>query len=313
MRLLLVKKKTIEEVIKELRNQVSQFKDKEETTTEKHQIWSLKKTLILHDYVRPFLTILRNYNYKKIHYHDLFSGTGFLKINGKIMPGTPLVPLLTTNELIKERKDLYFDSVHFSDKDGKSIRLLKKRVNALKGNLKADIITETGTFKKITYDNFSGFKPIDKHRYDNAHLVVLDPYGFDVEWEYLQRILKSGAVDVILTFPSKLANWTKTMPNSKPKLDKMFGSDEYENLDSAEEFVTEYCYKIQDIPVDWRLKTQSMIVEAGMQTYHLICISRSTGAFYVFKDLQKKFDSITTDQLEGMFNSAIGNSIEQYF
>lgn len=309
----MVKKKTIEEIIKELRNQVLEFNDNEETTTEKHQIWSLKKTLILHDYIKPFLTILRNYNYKKIHYHDLFSGTGFLKINGKIMPGTPLVSLLTTKELTKERKDLYFDSVHFSDKEMKSIKLLEGRVNTLKGNLKTNIITETGTFKKITYDVFSGFQPIKEHRYDDAHLVILDPYGFDVEWEFLQRILKSGAVDVILTFPSKLANWTKTMPNSKSKLTKMFGSDEYENLDSAEEFVTEYCYKIQDIPVDWRLKTQSMIVEAGMQTYHLICISRSDGAFYVFRDLQKKFDSITTDQLEGMFNSATGGSMDQYF
>ena len=125
--------------------------------------------------------------------------------------------------------------------------------------------------------------------------------------------MKSGAVDVILTFPSKLANWTKTMPNSKSKLTKMFGSDEYEDFNSAEDFVKEFCYKIQDIPLSWKLKTRSMIIEAGMQTYHLICISRSSGAFYVFSDLQKKFDSITTDQLEGMFNSAIDNSIERFF
>ena len=167
MKLLLTKKKTVDEIIRELRNHVSAFKDDEETTTEKHDVWSLKKTLVLYDYIQPFLTILRNFNYQKIHYHDPFSGTGFLKIKGKIMPGTPLVPLLATKELIKERNDLFFDTVNYSDIKKKSISLLEKRANDLKGNSNTKLQIGTGSFRKMALERFTGFQPFENKRYEN--------------------------------------------------------------------------------------------------------------------------------------------------
>ena len=86
---------TIEASLKKLRRMVSEFENKE-TTTNKHDLWSVKKLIVLTYYVYPFLQILRKNGYKKIHYVDLFSGSGLLKIKNKIMPGTSLIPLLTT-------------------------------------------------------------------------------------------------------------------------------------------------------------------------------------------------------------------------
>lgn len=304
---------SIENVLKKLRNSVSNYNDTEEASTDKHDIWSLKKILVLHDYIKPFLEILRSHNYKKIHYYDPFAGTGFLRIKGKIMPGTPLVPLIQSKELAKIDKNLIFDSVNYSDMKKESITLLEKRANELKSNLPTIINAKQMLFKTIALTEFKEVPPLPQKHYDNAYLVVLDPYGFDVEWQYIERILKNGAVDVILTFPSELANWTKTMKNSQTKLSKMFGGDEYQDFETADEFVKNYCEKIENIPVSWSMKTRSITVDAGQQTYHLICISRSNGALNVFSGMQEKFDSITMDQLDGMYNSAIGNTLERFF
>ena len=46
---------------------VSEFENKE-TTTDKHDLWSVKKLIVLRYYLYPFLQILRKNGYKKIHY-----------------------------------------------------------------------------------------------------------------------------------------------------------------------------------------------------------------------------------------------------
>jgi|GEM_PF-2819351 len=303
---------TIETILKKFRNEVSSFNDKTELSTTKHGVWSLKKNLVLYDYIPPFLKILRNYNYRNIHYYDPFSGSGFFKIGNKIMPGTALVPLLVTKELIKNRKGLQFDTVNYSDIVKRQVESLRQRANLLRGTLQTTINAETNEFKLIALNKFKGFPPLPANRYNDAYLVMLDPYGFDVEWKYLERIAKSGAVDIILTFPSTLANWTKTMENSQDKLTKMYGGEEYQEFDTAEDFVENYCEKIENIPTTWKLKTKSIEVHAGKQAYHIICISRSNGALRVFADMQKKYGDLQTEELEKMFLRATEDGLSKW-
>ena len=314
MSLQLAKQKhPIEETLERLRKQLSKFNDDEEATTEKHGIWSLKKILVLHDYIKPYLQIVRNNGYKNVHYVDPFSGSGFLKIDRKIMPGTPLIPILSTRELITKNKSWCFDSCYYSDSDKFYISELDKRIKILKNGLPTRFEIEHKMFRTAAYTKFTGAPPLPKNEKDNAYLVVLDPYGFDVYWEYLEQILKSGPVDVILTFPSELANWTKTMSNSQDKLQRMFGGNDFINFESSNEFVERYCEKIEKTPMPWRKKTTAITVDAGKQTYHLICISRSGGALKVFSSMQKKFDDISTEKLQGMFNAATGSGLSSWY
>ena len=103
---------TLKRSLISLREYVVPFND-EIVTTDKHDLWSTKKLIALRYYLRPYLQIMRNKGFKKIHYVDLFSGSGLLRIKNKIMPGTSLIPLLRTKELIKNIDEVlvYFSLV----------------------------------------------------------------------------------------------------------------------------------------------------------------------------------------------------------
>lgn len=308
------KEESLKDALKKLHNVASSFTGDKKIITEKHDVWSAKKLLVLRYYIEPFLRILRNNNYQNIHYVDPFSGSGFFNIDGKLMPGTPLIPLLKTKELFPKDGRLFFNSYHVSDEKKKHVDALSERIPFFANGLSTNIDTSRRSFKSTVYELFSGAPPIQRDRYNDAYLVVLDPYGFDVEWELLNHILRSGAVDVILTFHSALANWTKNKENSKEKLSKMYGGRECLDFDSPEEFVKKYCEKIKAIPVSWHFKTKTIIVPAKNQTYYLICISRSDGALGVFSDMQAKFDQISQTDFQSLVTSSLSsNTLAQWF
>lgn len=57
------------------------------------------------------------------------------------------------------------------------------------------------------------------------------------------------------------------------------------------------------------LGVEAIEVEAGKQSYHLICISSSSGALRVFSTMQEKYGKLTTDELTGKFNEAFGKGV----
>lgn len=296
---------TIEESIESLRKHVMIF-DKEDVTTDKHHLWSLKKLIVLRYYIYPFLDILRNNKFKKIHYVDLFAGTGLLKIEDKIMPGTPLVPLLTTKEIIKKKTTHYFDEYHISDIDGESIKLLEERINQVKEDLPTSIHVQKTPFDKAVEEIFSGTPPTNENWKNDAYLVVLDPFGFDIDWNHLTQILRSGAVDVIIIFHTRLASWNQNKDQSAEKLTKMYGDIDWVTCDSEDAFLEMYCKKIREIPSSWKsFKTKTLSVERQNGKYHIIFVSRSPGADSVFEDMQKKFEAVDMNVLQFVFDKKV--------
>lgn len=305
----------IEQSIISLRKHVSIFNDDEEIITEKHDMWSIKKLLVLRDYVPPFLRILRNNDFENIHFVDLFSGSGLLKINGKLMPGTSLVPLLTTKEIITAEGKIFFDEYYLSDIKQKYVTKLKERIKKLSPSKSIKINVEKMDFSNAVNKIFSGTQPKQDKKRNDAYLVVLDPYGFDVDWTHLERILLSGAVDIIITFPTRLARWNQTKQQSAEKLTSMFGSENWVTFTHEDEFVKGYCKKIEEVPLEWKFKTKAIKVQAGNMTYHLICVSRSKGALNVFSAMEKKFGDVTPKMLSRVFETAIGEqkTLLQFF
>ena len=145
---------------------------------------------------------------------------------------------------------------------------------------------------------------------------MLDPYGFDVTWEHLSRILRSGAVDVIIYFPTRMISWNQLKDQSAEKLTKMYGNNDWVIFESEDEFVEKYCENIQKIPVSWKpMKTKTFEVNAGKTKYHLICVSRSEGALKIFSDMKNLFDSVNVKLLESVFNSSVLSNpgLESFF
>jgi len=307
---------TIKESLIKLREHLSGYDDNEEVITSKHDLWSIKKLVVLRYYLYPFFEILRGNGYKKIHYVDLFSGSGFLKIKEKIMPGTPLVALLTTKEFFEHKKNYIFDEYHLSDINKRYVDALKERTENLSGDIPSSITIQQTDFSTAVDQIFTGKPPKFEKIKENAYLVVLDPFGFQVDWEHLTKILQSGAVDVFITFPTTMASWNQNKEQSSEALTKMFGSNDWVTCESEDAFLKMYCEKIEKVPVVWKqFKTTTLTVRTSNGRYHLICASRSPGAESVFSSMQKKFDAVDNELLSSVFDAAVGKkpTLEDYF
>ena len=296
---------TLKRSLISLREYVVPFND-EIVTTDKHDLWSTKKLIALRYYLRPYLQIMRNKGFKKIHYVDLFSGSGLLRIKNKIMPGTSLIPLLRTKELIKYNKTHFFDEYHISDSNTKYVQVLQDRVNKVARGLPTKIHVNKMDFASSVDKIFLGTPPKFGKAKDNAYLVVLDPYGFDIDWQHLQQILQSGSVDVFITFPTSNISWNQNKQQSESALNKMYGNDAWQKCNTVDDFVDLYCKKITSIPTTWLpFKTKPLTVPTKNGKYHLICASRSPGAENIFSDMQKRFNRVDNGLLEDVFNAAV--------
>lgn len=285
--------------------------DSEIVTTDKHDLWSTKKLIALRYYIFPYLQIMRKYDFKKLHYVDPFAGSGLLRIKGKIMPGTSLIPLLRTRELFEKNKQYIFDEYHLSDINQKYVKVLEERIKKLKNGLPTKITVKKGEFSSISEEIFNGQYPEFGKQKENGYLVVLDPYGFHVDWVHLERILKSGAVDVLITFQSSNVSWNQNKQQSKNALTKMFGSEEWLDCTSVDDFVNTYCKRIENVSTQWEpFKTKTLTVFTTKGRYHLICASRSRGANNLFSAMQEKFDEVNNDLLNDVFNVAIGKETD---
>jgi len=306
---------TLKKSLISLREYAAPF-DTELVTTDKHDLWSTKKLIVLRYYIYPYLKIMRKNKFKKLHYVDPFAGSGLLRIKGKIMPGTSLIPLLRTKELFTRNKNYVFDEYHISDTNQKYVNALRGRIEKLIDDLTTRIHLQRADFVSISEQIFTGTSPDFGHLKDDGYLVVLDPYGFQVDWTHLERILQSGAVDVLITFQTTNIGWNKNKTQSKNALTRMFGSGEWLQCNNADDFVGLYCEKIRQVHTQWKsFETKTLTVPTAKGKYHLICASRSPGAQNLFLSMQQKFDEVTNDLLEDVFNVAIGkeNDLDFYF
>lgn len=224
------------------------------------------------------------------------------------MPGTPLIPLLTTIDRIDKHPDHYFDEIYLLDKNKLYVDLLKSRISKLMTTSKTNVIVEKNTFANVVKKIFPGCPPAFNDRQNDAYLVVLDPYGFQVDWENLKWIAQSGAVDFIITFHTRLASWNQNKTQSSDALTRMFGNDSWLNCENEDDFIKLYCNRIESIPTTWRrFTTKTLTVGRGNGKYHLICASRSPGASNVFDDIQKKFDTVDNELLTRIFDTTLGD------
>ena len=147
---------------------------------------------------------------------------------------------------------------------------------------------------------------------DSAYLVFLDPFGFRVvDWESMERILKSGPVDVIFTFMTFAISWNRNMAQSSNSLSEYFGDDEWRSISNQDDLVKYYCSKIEKMGYKNRYKAFTIdILQSGGRRYDLILASQSPGAANVFSYIKRVMASIDTKLLEDAFSVCVGKRVD---
>ena len=177
--------------------------------------WTIIKLDILSQYLRAYTTALKGQPFAKI-YIDAFAGSGSIYIGDDDTPtkGSAVLALEAGNP---------FDRYMFIERN---------RKNA--DQLKAMIHTEYSSLvdRTVVYEADCNTQLLDICQHtnwvQNRALLFLDPYAMSVQWDTLEAVAKTKAIDVWYLFPFSAA--TRLMKNDgnidqtwSDKLDTVFG------------------------------------------------------------------------------------------
>lgn len=200
--------------------------------------WTKQKLKILEKYLKAYISIFEgNERAKKLRriYVDGFAGTGtifkkqegveqlsfsdvceFEEFEADFIPGSAKIAL----EL-----DPGFHRYYFVDSNRKHVQNLDQLVQNYPGKKVEIVQSDCNTWlqKWCKNNNWSGERAV----------VFLDPYGMQVEWNTLEAIAKTQAIDLWLLFPlgqavNRLLPGNKEPPEHWAKsLDRVLGTSEW--------------------------------------------------------------------------------------
>ncbi len=169
--------------------------------------WTEDKLDRLTAYLAAYMQAMKNQPFRKI-YVDAFASTGYRATGTKKTSQEQLLIELTAELAEPEAQGFLkgsasraldiepgFDEYLFIEKDPRSARELENlRIAHPSRSSRINIVTaDANEYLRQWCDT------VDWSR--NRAVLFLDPFGMQVEWSLLERIAKTGAIDVWLLFP----------------------------------------------------------------------------------------------------------------
>ncbi|KAB0265673.1 three-Cys-motif partner protein TcmP [Microvirga brassicacearum] len=190
------------------------------------------KLSVVEGYLHGFTTALRKH-FRELWYIDAFAGTGERTVRYAAQEANLLVP--ATEEKVERRRgsariaidvNPQFDRLIFMDESPKH----SKALSALKGNhptRKIDVLegdANVAIRELIRGQSWSGTRAV----------MFLDPYGMSVNWDTLEAIQSTGAIDVWYLvslsglFRQAARNGRALDKSKRAALTRMLGTEEWE-------------------------------------------------------------------------------------
>lgn len=214
--------------------------------------WTSTKLQVIAKYLSAYIDALKNQSFVTA-YIDAFAGTGYrtMRRDDDASPGTLLFPDLATDEpqqlldgsariALKARgsgpdgQNARFQRFIFIERNAERCReleALKAEFPALARDIRVEQGDANSEIQKLCAKNWSGRRAV----------LFLDPYGMQVEWQTIEAIAKTKAIDLWLLFPlgigvSRLLTRSGEIPQAwQTRLDKLLGTTTwYEDLYKVE-------------------------------------------------------------------------------
>jgi len=159
--------------------------------------WSEDKLGLLKKYLDAYTRIMRGQEWCRngYHYIDAFAGTGMPKAKDeeRYIDGSPRVALKISHP---------FYSYIFIEKEDWRVDKLKElqdefpnyNIEIKQGDCNTIIVNDI--VSKIRFEHF------------NRGIIFLDPFGMDIEWETIEHIADTRALEIFLNFPVMAINRT---------------------------------------------------------------------------------------------------------
>lgn len=280
--------------------------------------WTDKKLDAFSKYVASYLTIMKKHQHWKTIYFDGFAGSGVRK---KECDTNNFKGLFITKEEEETYKgaaervltlpnELHFDYYYFIDKNETSIKELKERLNDLQGINNSEIQYKVGDCNEYLGELASAMK---KSPMKYASLVLLDPFGMQINWESITG-LADTRTDIWILVPTGVIVNRLLDKNCKlkhsVKLQSFFGLSENEIRDffykkkmrktlfGEQEFVEKISQPIEKISelyisqlkTIWPHVTEEplrLVNKRGVPIFHFVFASNNRVAVKIAKDIIK--------------------------
>jgi len=214
--------------------------------------WTEEKLNILDDYLRAYLTALKNQRDRfKVAYIDAFAGTGYRTLSDAGAQESIQIPLQGASEAADEsfrrflegsarralRVQPGFDTYIYAEKsparaaelEGLKTEFPDRNIRILKGD--ANVEMQRLCDKKWVADRDPKTEFQDGK--ERRGVLFLDPYGMAVTWETLKAIAATQAIDLWFLFPSgigvnRMLTSDGQIPEGwKARLDACFGTSDW--------------------------------------------------------------------------------------
>lgn len=199
--------------------------------------WTERKLEVLSKYLSAYATILKKVKYFKFAYIDAFAGTGYVKDKSK-KSNANILPFLELDEEAKKyikgsakialESEPKFDKYIFIELDEKKAEELQSVIDNEHIELKDKVTIKNDDANRAIQDICK--KNWEKHR----AVLFLDPFGMEVEWETIEEIAKTKAIDLWILFPLGISVNRMLMKNRNEipedwsdDLDKIFGTHDW--------------------------------------------------------------------------------------
>ena len=271
--------------------------------------WSLKKELLISEYIKPFIEIMNNNNYKT-HYYDPFCGAGLFDVdyNGGIIkfPGSPVIAYSKT--------DSQFDNYHFSDLNRTHLNTLERRLGILFPNNTLNLQRESFVDSTSFIDNLST---------GDGVLAIIDPAGYaPIPWKSVYKILKHPPLDAFLTITT--SGITRNIDNQTQddiKLKEFLGINDFNEVNDLDingdtkidEIMDAYKKRIHR--KTGKFVNTLTINTIGSHKYELLLISRKPTVMKIFSHILEKLENLSNDQILGILatKSSHVKTMDYYF
>lgn len=281
-------------------------------------IWTEKKLDAFAKYVVAYLTIMKKNPYWKTIYFDGFAGCGERKNKYKTSIYKQLFLTEQEEKLYKgaaERvltlpNNLSFDYHYFIDTKQESLKKLETRLSELQKTKANQFQYRSGDCNQWLLELS---KAMNEKKNNYASLVLLDPFGMQINWESIET-LRNTRTDIWILIPTgvivnRLLDKSCKLKHSK-KLQSFFGLDEdiiieyfyqrktYTSLFGETEIIRKVSSPIEKIAdlytlrlkTIWKFVTEKPLRlenSRGVPIFHFVFASNNESALKIAKQIIK--------------------------
>jgi three-Cys-motif partner protein len=196
--------------------------------------WTARKLEILEKYLHSYTTALKHQKFRKA-YIDAFAGTGYIKLHTSQDNPKSLFPDIVApepQEMLEGsvrralKVEPRFDRYIFVERSAANCAHLQ-RLKEDFPNLANDIDVRQGDANKVLQELCGA--DWSNHR----AVLFLDPFGMQVEWNTIEAVAETKAIDLWLLFPlgigvNRLLTRSGEIPEEwRQRLDKLLGTTDW--------------------------------------------------------------------------------------